>query len=120
MAENPHHEPQPASPSAQLIQMGTAHWVSHIVYAAARLGIADHLAQEPMSAEQLAEPTATHAPSLYRLMRTLASLGILTEDAAHRFALTPLGEALQTGAPGCAHATILTLASDWGIQGFGQ
>jgi hypothetical protein len=73
-----------------------------------------------MSAEQLAERTATHAPSLYRLMRTLASLGILTEDAAHRFALTPLGEALKTDAPGSARATILTLASDWWMRGFAQ
>ena len=62
----------------------------------------------------------THAPSLYRLMRTLASLGILTEDATHRFALTPLGEALKTGAPGSARATILTVASEWWVRGFGQ
>ena len=33
-------------------------------------------------------------------MRTLASLGVLTEDDSRRFALTPLGEALKTGAPG--------------------
>ena len=33
-------------------------------------------------------------------MRTLASLGILIDDAAHQFALTPLGETLQAGAPG--------------------
>ena len=43
----------------------------------------------------------TH-PSLYRLMRTLANLGILTEDVTRCFALTPLGEALKTGAPGSA------------------
>jgi O-methyltransferase len=46
-------------------------------------------------------------------MRTLASLGIVTEDASHRFALTPLGEALRTGAPGAARASILTLAGEW-------
>jgi hypothetical protein len=73
-----------------------------------------------MSADQLAGPTGTHAPSLYRLMRTLASLGIMTEDATHRFALTALGEALRTGAAGCARPTILTLASDWCVRGFGQ
>ena len=36
-----------------------------------------------------------HAPSLHRLMRTLASLGILTERDAQRFALTPLGRGAQ-------------------------
>jgi hypothetical protein len=100
--------------------MALAHWVSHIVYVAAKLSLADHLSKGPMIADQLASLTGTHAPSLYRLMRTLASLGILTEDAAGRFALTPLGEALKTGAPGCARPTILTIASDWWVRGFGQ
>ncbi len=120
MPENQSAEPQPPPPHAQLVQMGMAHWVSHIIYVAARLGLADHLAKAPMNAEQLAGPTGTHAPSLYRLMRTLAGLGVLTEDAGQCFALTPLGEALKTGAPGSARATILTMASDWWMRGFGQ
>ena len=103
-------------PHVQLIQMGSGYWVSRIVYAAAKLGLADHLAGGPKSAAELAGPTRTHAPSLHRLMRTLASLGILSEDANRRFALTSLGEALKTGAPGCARATILFLAGDWWWQ----
>jgi hypothetical protein len=94
-------------PHAQLIQMGAAAWVSATVYAAAKLGIADHLAAGPKSAVELAGATRTHAPSLHRFMRTLAGLGILTERDAQRFALTPLGEALQSGAPGSARATII-------------
>lgn len=102
----------------QLIQMGTAYWVSRIVYAAARLGLADLLAGGPKSAAELAEPTQTHAPSLHRLMRTLAGLGVLSEDENHRFALTPLGEALKADAPGSARATILALAGDWWWRGW--
>jgi len=94
-------------PHAQLIQMGAASWISAAVYAAARLGIADHLATGPRSAAELAGTTRTHAPSLHRLMRTLAGLGILTERDAQRFALTPLGEALKSGAPGSARATLI-------------
>jgi hypothetical protein len=101
-----------APPHVQLIQMGTAFWVSRVVYAAAKLGLADHLATGPKSAVQLAGLTGTHAPSLYRLMRTIASLGVLTEDAQHRFALTPLGESLKAGAPGSARASILIEAGD--------
>jgi SAM-dependent methyltransferase len=92
---------------AQLIQMGAASWISAVVYAAAKLGLADHLTTEPKSAVELAATTHTHAPSLHRLMRTLAGLGILTERDAQRFALTPLGEALKTGAPGSARATLI-------------
>ena len=49
---------QPSMPSlpphAQLIQMVAASWVSAIVYAAARLALADHLAAGPKSAAELA------------------------------------------------------------------
>jgi len=107
-------------PHARLIQMGTGYWVSRIVYAAAKLGLADHLARGPRSASELAEPTHTHAPSLHRLMRALAGLGVLTEDVDHRFALTPLGEALKASAPGSARATILALAGDWWWRGWEQ
>lgn len=100
--------------------MAMAHEVSHIVYVAAKLNLADHLAHGPKSAEALATQTRTHAPSLYRLMRTLANLGIVTENAPQLFALTPLGEALKTGAPGAARATILTVASEMWVQGVAQ
>ncbi len=113
-------EPTPPPPHAQLVQMAMAHWVSHVVHAAAKFNVADHLSEGPQDAEALAAITRTHAPSLYRLMRTLASLGILTEDSAHRFALTPLGEALKTGAPGAARATILTVANPSWVHGFSE
>ena len=118
MPENIQTSTETAPPHAQLIQMAMAYWVSRIVYVAAKLGLADRLAEGPQSADELAGPTGTHAPSLYRLMRTLASLGIVTEDGTNRFALTPLGEALRTGAPGSARPTILTVASEWFSRGW--
>jgi hypothetical protein len=94
-------------PHAQLIQMAAASWVAAVVYAAAKLSLADHLAAGARSAAELAGPTGTHPPSLHRLMRTLAGLGILTERDGQRFALTPLGEALKADAPGSARATLI-------------
>ena len=41
-------------PHAQLIQMGTASWVSAVVYAAAKLGIADHLSERRRGREAAA------------------------------------------------------------------
>ncbi len=100
-------------PHAQLIHMCTAAWVSAVVYAAAKTGLADQLAAGPRNAAELAGPMRMHAPSLHRLMRTLASLGILTERDAQRFALTPLGEALKTGAPGSARATLIAFGGSF-------
>src|SRR5882672_10934639 len=48
---------------------------------AAELGIVDHLVGGPRSAAELARATGTHAPSLYRLLRALATLEVLAEDA---------------------------------------
>jgi len=107
-------------PHAQLIQMASAYWVSKVVYAAAKLGLADHLAAGPKSAAELAATTRTHAPALHRLMRTLASLGVLTERDGQRFALTPLGEALKANAPGAARASVLTLGSPIFVGAFEQ
>lgn len=107
-------------PHARLIELARGHWLAHIVYVAAKLDLADHLANGPRNAAAVATATGTHAPSLYRFMRALAGLGILAENDQQEFSLTPLGEALRTGAPGSARATILTIASDWFVSGFRQ
>ena len=73
-------------------------WVSRAIYIAAKLGIADYLQNQPKTAEELAALTDTHAPSLYRLLRALASVGVFVEDSDRRFGLTPLAATLQSQA----------------------
>ena len=107
-------------PGAQLVQMAMGHWISQIVYVAAKLNLADHLAGGPKSAAELAPLTGTHAQSLYRFMRALANLGILSEDAEQHFTLTPMGEALRSDVPGSVRSAVLTIASDWWVSGFGE
>src|SRR4029453_3425429 len=97
-------------PHVQLIQMGTGHWLAGMIYTAANIRLADHLASGPKSAATLAGPTARHPRSLHRFMRALAAFGILTQDNDDRFGLTSLGEALKSDAPGSARATVLTMA----------
>jgi len=105
-------------PHAQLIGMGTAFFASGVLHAAAKLSLADHLAEGPKSADELAGPVGAHGPTLHRLMRALAHLGLLAERDGQRFALTPLGEALKTGAPGSARATLLSFCGDWFWRGW--
>jgi SAM-dependent methyltransferase len=100
-------------PHVQLIQMATSAWAARTVHAAAKLGLADQLTDGPRSAVELAGAVRAHAPSLHRLMRTLASLGILAEQKEQRYALTTLGAALKTNAPGSARSTVLTFGSPW-------
>lgn len=100
-------------PAAQLIQMAAGYWISCILHAGAQLGLADRLANGAKTAAEIAQKDGLDAQALHRLMRSLAGLGILSEKDDKRFALTPLGEALKSGAPGSARASILTFCSPW-------
>ena len=51
--------------------MMTGYWVSQALYVAAKLGIADLLADGPRPVEDLAATTHTDAPSLRRVLRAL-------------------------------------------------
>lgn len=94
-------------PEAQIAEIILSQLVSRLVYIAATLKLPDYLAEAPRTAVELAPLAVMHAPALYRVMRTLASLGFFTEDAEHRFALRPLGAVLKTGTPGHAAALIM-------------
>jgi hypothetical protein len=66
------------------------------VFVAIRLGIADLLRDGQKSITELAQVTGTHGPSLYRLLRALASINIFTEVEKGFFANTLLSTALQS------------------------
>jgi hypothetical protein len=97
-AENPAVDVQAAS--AAVLRMIHGLQISRAIYVAAKLGIADLLADGPCSSGDLAELTKAHAPSLYRVLRLLGALDVLREQPPGHFALTPLGERLRTGVPG--------------------
>ena len=89
----------PPPPHEQMMQMLTGAWVARSISAAARLRVADHVpAGAAATVESLAAATGAHAPSLYRLMRALASVGVFAEEEGGRFRHTPLSEVLRTGA----------------------
>jgi SAM-dependent methyltransferase len=100
-------------PHLEIADMASAIWKARAVYAMAQLNLADLIAAGRSSADELAASTRMHAGALSRLLRALASCGLLTETEPRHFALTPLGAALQADAPGAARATALTLAGDW-------
>jgi len=83
----------------QMLQIISGFWISRAVYVIAKLGIPDLLKPGPKTADELAATTNMHAPSLFRILRALASVGVLN-SADGRFALTPLSETLVTDAPG--------------------
>lgn len=101
-----------------MMQMITGFWTSCSIYTAAKLGVADFLHNQNLTAEQLAEATHSHAPSLYRLLRALASAGIFQENEQGEFSNTPLSETLRSDVPGSMKAMALAQLGDhynaWG------
>ncbi|GGM05622.1 MULTISPECIES: methyltransferase [Micromonospora] len=72
--------------------------VTQAIHAAATLGIADTLAEGPLSAEEIATRVGSHPDATYRLLRLLASRSIFVERDG-TFALTPMADALRADAP---------------------
>ena len=80
-----------------VIQMVNGYRISQLVSVAARLGIADHLADGPQDVAALAQATGVKTDALYRALRALAGAGVLAEPAPRRFELTPLSQPLRSG-----------------------
>jgi len=87
------------SPKQELFSLISGYKATQALYAAAKLGIADHLVRGPKRAEELAKEVGANSKALFRLMRHLASLGIFTQDESGKFGLAPLGELLRTENP---------------------
>src|SRR5438874_989319 len=95
-------------------------WISHAISFTAKLGLADMLTLGPKNSAELARLTGTHAPSLYRVLRTLASVGVFREDKTGRFCLTPLADALRSDVPGSLRPFAIMLGEEWHWRAWGD
>lgn len=117
--------PAPESPAGPppeqlMMQLIFGKWAAMAVSVAAKLRVADRLAAGPRSVADLAAETGTHAPSLYRVLRALAGVGVFAEDADGRFRQTPASEYLRTGVPGSMRAVADYCGADWSWRPWGQ
>ncbi|HVU87684.1 MAG TPA: methyltransferase [Pirellulales bacterium] len=115
-----------ATPESRLIQLVLGSWPAQAVYSAAKLELADHLHAGPKTADELAAKVGAHAPSLYRLLRALASLGVFSEDQEGRFTMTPMAELLRKNSDRSMWAATVMMGEEhyeaWGklLQGVQQ
>lgn len=87
------------SDTDRMMQMITAYWVTQIVHAAATFSFADHLAKGAKTAEDIAKAEGTDPSATFRLLRTCASLGMVTYDSKSRFGATSLLDTLRKDNP---------------------
>lgn len=95
-------------------------WKPQALCVAARLGIADVLADGPQSAGVLAARCSPPCPprALTQLLEALCSLSIVEREPDHRYRLTARGHLLRCGAPGSLrHWIIWWGQSLWPVWG---
>jgi hypothetical protein len=106
-----------AGQNAALTEMAMGYFRSRTLAAAARLGVADALGDEERTVKHLAAACGAEPAALYRLLRALASFGVVAETTPASFVLTPLGQPLRKDAPDSAWAGVVfwadLLADDW-------
>lgn len=107
-------------PSAELLRLTAAAWVSQAIGVAAKLGLADLTKDGPKRIDELARDTATHPPSLHRLLRALAGVGIFVENEHGEFGLTPLAAGLRSDVPGSVRAICAMRAEPWFWGAWGE
>jgi hypothetical protein len=105
-------------PPMVFIQLLFGKQLTYSLSGVARLGVADHMDKTARPIEELAAKVGAHAPSLYRVMRLLASLGVFKEGPARHFALTPVGELLKTDAPASLRAMAMMFGEEFSMRAY--
>ncbi len=88
-----------ADPAA-FLHLLNGYRATQALYTAAKLGVVDQLKDGARRSDEVARAIGAHAPSLHRLLRALASLGVVVEASDGGFSLTPIGECLRGDVPG--------------------
>jgi C-methyltransferase len=84
---------------AVMAEFITSAWMAQSVTVAAQLHVADALAEQPLTLDELASKVDADPDALGRLLRALIGRGIFTRRGDGRYALTPLAEVLRWDVP---------------------
>ncbi len=100
----------------QLIQLTTGYIASTAIYLAVKLRIADRLASGPRTSADLAQQASVNEDALYRVLRTLTSLGVFQETAPRMFANNLPASMLISGAEGSMYDMALWMSDPFHFQ----
>src|SRR5687767_5628642 len=100
-------------PPGVLMHIASGAMIAQALGVAAELRIADLVHEGRRHADQLSEATGAHDRSLYRVLRSLASMGIFRETAPGIFENTPMSELLRSDIPNSMRNTVIFMAAPW-------
>jgi hypothetical protein len=124
----PSRRPEPAARAMRLL---TGAWIARAVQVATLVGVPDALADGPLPLAELAARTGTRPDPLYRVLRALATVGVVAEEAGDaggtpadgtpdpRFRLADVGTCLRSDVPGSLGPFAVMSGSDWVWRSWG-
>jgi hypothetical protein len=116
IAAEPTRAQQQQQQAAQLVmQLATGYIASAALQTAVKLKLADHVAAGASTVADLAKASGVQEDALYRVLRTLASVGVFEETAPRTFALTPAADALRQ-VPGSLYDMALWMCDRFHFQ----
>jgi precorrin-6B methylase 2 len=96
-----------AAGSWRLAELADGYLTTQLLYVAAKLRLADVLADAPATGPEVAAAVHADPDVVTRILRGLCLEDVFVEHAGGRFALGPLGAHLRDGVPGSQHGPIL-------------
>lgn len=110
--------PHTPNPGQTVMAVARAYRSSQLLYVAAKLKIADLVADGPKTCQEIAESLGASQDALCRVMRGLSMLGIFDLQADGRFALTELSKPLLSGVAGSVRSGVIYVGEEqyraWG------
>ena len=107
-------------PDAIMMQMLFAPLMQQCITIAAKLKIADLVAEHPQTIAELAAKTNTNADALYRMLRLLSSAGVFIKNHDDKFELTPIASLLRSDIPNSLYSFAIMMGEDWMWRNWGQ
>ena len=101
------NDSQQIPPPAAVFRLIAGMWAAKATATLASLRIPDVLAEGPKTADEVAHAIGANPAALFRLMRGVASVGVLATTPDGKFALTPVGNVLRSDVPGSMRAAIV-------------
>jgi hypothetical protein len=103
-----------------IMTMCTGYMIAAALYPVTKLGIAELLADGPLSIQELASKTGANEDALYRVMRALANVGVFTEVAPRSFGLSPAAHVLRSDVPGSMRDLVLWMTNEFHFKTWGD
>jgi hypothetical protein len=116
IVSNPPEVSPEAAAAQQIIQLATGYIASTATYLAVKLRIADRLAASPKTAADLAKEASVNEDALYRVMRTLTSLGVFEETTPRTFANNLPSSMLRSEVQGSMYDMALWMSDPFHFQ----